>query len=166
MDGGEETQKVSGLESFLTKPDNSLMMDKLFNDIETIIYHKIGLGVSINNKDIYELGRHIGKAQLLINTGTDIMIHSKDEKAVKQIGKEIFQIINDISEIYVILAENSDLNSFDYKLSLFKQDINYLKDLILKFVNVWFVFLFYGFGYRVVNNGGWIYGTRYYGFIW
>jgi len=134
-EGGENTE-ISGLESFLLKPDNSLMLDKLFNDIETIIYHKIGLGVSINNKDIYELGRHIGKAQLLINTGTDLMVHLKNEKAVNQIGKEIFQIINDISEIYVILAENSDLNSFDYKLSLFKQDINYLKDLILKFVNV------------------------------
>jgi hypothetical protein len=136
MGDKEQTQKVSGLESFLTKPDNSLMLDKLFNDIETIIYHKVGLGVPISNKDIYELGRHIGKAQLLINTGTDIMIHSKDEKLIKQIGKKIFQIVNDISDIYLVLAENNDLNSFDYRLSLFRNDINDLKDLILKFVNV------------------------------
>ena len=136
MGEGNELQNVSGLEAFLTKPDNSLMMDKLFNDIETIIFHRIGLGVSISNKDIYELARHIGKAQLLINTGTDIMVNSKDEKAVSQIGKEIFLIINDISEIYMILAENKDLNSFDYKLSLFKQDIINLKELILKFLNV------------------------------
>jgi len=136
MDGGEETQKVSGLEIFLTRPDNSLMLDKLFNDIETIIYHKVGLGVSINNKDIYELGRYIGKAQLLINTGTDIMIHSKDEKLINQIGKRIFELINDISDIYMILEQNTNTSSFDYKLSLFKMDINDLKDLILKFLSV------------------------------
>jgi len=136
MDGGKETQKVSGLEIFLTRPDNSLMLDKLFNDIETIIYHKVGLGVSINNKDIYELGRYIGKAQLLINTGTDIMIHSKDEKLINQIGKRIFELINDISDIYMILEQNTNTSSFDYKLSLFKMDINDLKDLILKFLSV------------------------------
>ena len=112
------------------------MLDKLFNDIETIIYHKVGLGVSINNKDIYELGRYIGKAQLLINTGTDIMIHSKDEKLINQIGKRIFELINDISDIYMILEQNTNTSSFDYKLSLFKMDINDLKDLILKFLSV------------------------------
>ena len=154
MGEGEETQKVSGLVSFLTRPDNSLMMDKLFNDIETIVYHKVGLGVSINNKDIYELGRYIGKAQLLIDTGTDIMIHSKDEKLTKKIGKKIFDIINDISDIYLVLAENTDLNSFDYRLSLFRENINDLKELIYKFINVWFFIFFVFCFYGVVVNGG------------
>ena len=136
VDSGEESQKVSGLVAFLTRPDNSLMLSKLFNDIETIIYHKIGIGVSISEKDVYELGRYIGKAQLLIDTGTDIMIHSKDEKLINQIGKRIFELINDISDIYMILEQNTNTSSFDYRLSLFKMDISDLKDLVLKFVNV------------------------------
>ena len=136
MGEGNETQKVSGLESFLTRPDNSLMMGKLFNDIETVVYHKVGLGVSISEKDVYELGRYIGKAQLLIDTGTDIIIHSKDEKLINQIGKKIFELINDISDIYIILEQNINTSSFDYKLSLFKMDITDLKDLVLKFLNV------------------------------
>jgi hypothetical protein len=136
MDSGEESQKVSGLVAFLTKPDNSLMLSKLFNDVETIVYHKVGLGVAISEKDVYELGRYIGKAQLLIDTGTDIIIHSKDEKLINQIGKKIFDLINDISDIYLVLEQNTNSSSFDYKLSLFKMDITDLKDLISKFLNV------------------------------
>ena len=136
VDSGTESQKISGLVAFLTKPDNSLMMGKLFNDVETIIYHKIGLGVAINEKDVYELGRYIGKAQLLIDTATDILIHSKDEKLTNQIGKKIFDLINDISDLYLVLESNTNTSSFDYKLSLFKMDITDLKDLVLKFLNV------------------------------
>ena len=136
MGEGEESQKISGLEAFLSKPDNSLMLSKLFSDVETIIYHKVGLGVAINEKDVYELGRYIGKAQLLIDFGTYIMIHSKDEKLINQIGKKIFQLVNDISDLYLVLESNTNTSSFDYTLSLFKMDISDLKDLISKFLNV------------------------------
>ena len=136
VDSGGESQKLSGLEAFLTRPDNSLMLKKLFSDIEVIVYNKVRVDQSTNNKDIYELARYIGKAQLLIDFSTEIVIHTKDEKAIKQINKKIYYLLNDISDIYITLEENADLNTFDYKLALFREDINDLKDLILKFLNV------------------------------
>ena len=136
MDSGEESKEISGLEIFLTRPENAVMLDKLLGDIESVVYHKVESGVNISDKDLYELGRYLGRSQILVNYGTYIMEHAKSEDTVKQIGRKIINVINDVSKIYLQLAGDTDLNKYQNEFSDFKDDVNDLNELIFKYVYI------------------------------
>ena len=136
MGEGEENMEISGLEAFLSKSESSGVLEWLFNNVEKYLYHKVDFGVSLVDSDVYELARYMGKLQILVNYGTYLMEHSKDENVIKEIGKKIFDIVNGMAIIYTILADNTEMNRYNNVFRVFTDKVNDLNDLIFKFVHI------------------------------
>ena len=136
QDSEEVDEEVLGIESFISRPENYMFAEQLFNDIEKYLYHAIDFGVSISDSDKYELGKYVGKAQVLFEIAKDIIKSSSNEKQMIQIGKLIFNIINDISLIYVYLVRNVDINRFNSILKVFEEDVNRLNEMVYKNITV------------------------------
>ena len=140
MSEGEESQEVSGLEIFLTRPETSGLLKTMLDSIENYLYHAIDYGgsikLSLRDKEFYELGRYIGKVQLLLSYGVYLIEHTKDENTAIKIGRKIFKIIDDITKIYLLLATDTDLNRYQSVFAFFKDNVNDLSDLIFKYVHI------------------------------
>ena len=136
----KESEEITGLEVFLTRPETAGLYEKMLSDIENFVYHAIDFSASIKlsliDKDVYELGRYIGKAQLLINYGVYLVEHSKDEDTAKKIAKKMFKVIDDIAKIYLLLVGDTDLNKYYNVFSFFKDNVNDLSELIFKHVHI------------------------------
>jgi len=134
-DSGENVE-ISGLEAFLSKSESAGVLEWLFNNVEKYLYHKVDFGVSLVDNNIYELGRYMGKLQILVNYGVYIMEHSKDENVIKEIGKKIYDIVNDMAIIYIILADNTEMNRYNNIFRVFRDKVNDFNDIIFKFVHI------------------------------
>jgi hypothetical protein len=136
MGDSGENREISGLEAFLSKPESTEVLEWLFYNVEKYLYHKVDFGVSLVDRDVYELARYIGKLQILVNYGVYLMEHSKDENVIKEIGKKIYDIVNGMAIIYTILADNTEMNRYNNVFRVFTDKVNDLNDLIFKFVHI------------------------------
>jgi hypothetical protein len=136
MGENQGNREFSGIETFLSIPENIDIAEILFNETEKLIYHKVNFGVSIQDSDIYELGRYIGRVQVVFGIAKEILMHSKNENATKEVGKRIIDILNDLGIIFVVLANNVEMNRFNNIFSLFKEDVDDFAETIIKYISV------------------------------
>ena len=136
----EESEEITGLEVFLTRPETAGLYEKMLSDIENFVYHAIDFSASIklslSDKDFYELGRYVGKVQLLVNYGVYLIEHAKDENTAKKIAKKMFKVIDDITKLYILLVSDDDLNRYNNVFTFFKDNVNDLSELIFKHVHI------------------------------
>ena len=129
-------KEISGLNAFLSRPENADFNKELFENMEKAISYSVNfnLGVHIKDSDIYELGKYLGELQILIDLGKNIIKFSKDEKKEKVIGKLVFKILNDLGDIYIFMLRDVDFSDFLYKT--FKERIDNLNELIMKYISI------------------------------
>jgi len=127
--------EVSGVEAFFRLPENVDIEEILFNEMEKILYHKVDYGVSLQDKDIYELGRYIGRLQILFQFSKEILMYSNNENAKGDVSKNLFYTINDMAFIYILLAKN-ELKGYDNIFNILKGSIDHLNEIILKYVSI------------------------------
>jgi len=129
-------EEISGLQAFFSMPENAGFNKELFENMEKAISNSVNfnLGVHIKDIDIYELGKYLGELQILIELGKDIIKFSNDEKKEKVIGKLVFQILNDLGDIYIFMLRDVDFSDFLYKT--FKERIENLSELIMKYISI------------------------------
>ena len=136
----EESEEVSGLEVFLTRPETAGLIKTMLDSIENYLYHAIDYGgsikLSLRDKEFYELGRYVGKVQLLVNYGVYLVEHSKDENTAKKIARKMFKVIDDITKIYMLLVSETDLNRYQNVFTFFKDNVNDLSELIFRHVHI------------------------------
>jgi len=136
----EESEEVSGLEVFLTRPETAGLIKSMLDSIENYVYHAIDFSASIklslSDKEFYELGRYVGKVQLLVNYGIYLVEHLKDENTAKKIAIKMFKVIDDITKIYMLLVSETDLNRYHNVFTFFKDNVNDLSELIFKYVHI------------------------------
>jgi len=131
MDG-----EIQGLEVFLSRPENYMFAEELFNNIEKMVYHAVDFGTAISDSEKYELGRYIGKSQILFEIAKDIIKSSSNEKEVIKVGKAFFNVINNVSLIYVVLVRNVDINRFEELFKIFKENVEKLNEIVYKNITV------------------------------
>jgi len=132
----QDNVEISGFESFLASPENYCFSEELFNNVEKYIYHRVDFGISIEDKDIYELGRYNGKAQILFEFGKYVIKKSNDEKIAERVAKAMFTVINNLSGIYVLLGKNIDMNRFGDILKMFKESVDQLNEIVLGYSDI------------------------------
>jgi len=150
----ENDGEISGFEAFLASPENYCFAEELFSNIEKYVYHRVDFGVSIQDKDIYELGRYNGKAQILFEFGKYILKKSNDEKVAKEVAKAMFTVIDNASEIYVLLGKNIEMAKFGDVLKIFKESVDKLNEVVLGYSDIWFFIFFLFYFYGVLDNVG------------
>jgi len=129
-------KEILGIQGFLLMPENSDIAVMLFNEIEKLVYHKIDIGISIQDKNIYELGRYIGRLQILVNIAKDILLSSEDNETTKEMGEVLLNAINNIAVIYYLLTRNIDLNRFDNIFNTFKENVDNLNTIVLEHISI------------------------------
>jgi len=148
--GGE----ILGIEAFLSRPENYGFGEELFNDIEKYVYHAVDYGASIVDRDKYELGRYCGKAQILFEFGKYILKKSNDEKVSEKVAKAMFTVIDNASEIYVLLVKNVEMSKFGDVLKIYKESVDKLNEIVSRYSDIWFFIFFLFYFYEVKINVG------------
>ena len=136
QENAEIDGEVLGIEAFISRPENYGFAEQLFNDVEKFLYHAIDFGAQIENKYKYELGRYVGKAQVLFALTKDIIKSSNGDKLVLEIGRLAFTVIDNLAMIYAFIVGNNDLSKFDNLFKIFKENVEKMDEFIYKSVTV------------------------------
>jgi len=131
-----ENGEVLGIVSFLARPENYQFAEELFNNIEKFVYHAVDFGATILDRDKYELGRYNGIAQVLFEIGKYVLKKSNDEKVSEKVAKAMFTVIDNVSEIYVLLTKNVEMSKFDDILKIFKESVDKLNEIVLGYSDI------------------------------